>query len=341
MRPLSRRAAACFLVASAFAACVGPSSSAPPRSAVSEKPSPEQERAHVADFAVLEVEELEWLEAADPRIALRVGHAAPAKVVEKVGTIGVLAEDTDAHIRGEALDLFAFRTRARVLDHAARAVKDFAEPLPETGPVASLLTRPRLERELLARLVDEEIARAEDEAHLGDASSELVRAMVATWVPPATPQEWPDRDAWVSKRLLQIRASLRSPSVGLMPTDLDVALYPLERLLAPTEFPRSSAAIAEVRTALDSDMRAVPKLGTPDRLARDVAKHLGVTVDVEQLPQRLAELRGRLRLFATKALEASGAGRATLEARATELLMVERPCPAVADSPVRAMEPPP
>jgi hypothetical protein len=337
---MRRGLALCLLGAGALGACAAPSSSAPPLTPASAAVTPEQQRARITDFTLLEQEQLEWMAAIDPRIAMRVGHAPPAEVIAKVGTMGVLAEDPDARIRGDSLDLFAFRARAKILDHLARTVKSFGEALPEEGLVGSALARPKLERELLERLVDEEVARTNDEARLGDASADLVRGMVATWEPPKSPQEVPDRDLWASKHLLEIRDSLRGPDVGLSPTDLDSALYPLERLLSPGEFPKGAGALAQVRTTMDSDMRVVPKLGPPDRLAREVAKHLGVAVDVASLPKRLEALRAKLRGLAVAALEASGAERGAVEGRARELLMVERPCPVVADSPLRAMGPP-
>jgi hypothetical protein len=288
----------------------------------------------------LEEEQLEWLEAADPRVALRVGRDARAEVVAKVGTEAVLAEDPDGVIRGASLDLFAFRSRERVLERAALALKASGDPLPELGPVGSALARPRLEYELLGRFIDEETARAHDEAKLGDASADLVQGMVSTWTPPAAPQDWPDRDAWVAKRLLQIRDSLRRPGEHLAPTSLDVALYPLERLLAPLQFPKGSAAVAEVRMAIDADTRAVPRLSDPDRLARAVRTHLGLTTDVAQLPHRLAALQQKIHALAVLA-NGSSEERRNSEQRARELLMAEGPCPAVPDSPVRTMGPPP
>ncbi len=332
----------CLLLLAACGSCAASSAPSPARAVGSAgQASPEQDRAHTASLAAIEEESLGWLGAADPRVAARLGRAPPEDIVQKVGTEGVLGEDSEAHIRGESLDLFAFRTRARVLDHAARAVRGFTEPLPDSGPAGGALARPKLERELLVRLVDEELARAADEARLGGASADLVRAIVSTWTPPSVPQDWPERDAWLSKRLLQIRDSLHDPRERLAPNDLDVALYPLERLLAPLQFPKGSAAIAEVRMALDADMRVVPRLSAPESLALEVKKHLGVTLDVAQLPRRLAEVQARLGALATAALVASGDGRRAIEGRARELLMVERPCPAVPDSPVRAMAPPP
>ena len=95
-----------------------------------------------------------------------------------------------------------------------------------------------------------------EEAKLGEASGDLIRGIVATWTPPAVPQGWPDRDAWVSKQLLAIRVSLRGAGPRTGPPDIVLARYPLERLLAALHFPKGTVAIAQLRTALDQDMRS-------------------------------------------------------------------------------------
>ncbi len=299
------------------------------------------DEAVVAEFFRLEDDAMDWLAAADPRLAMRESSTAPEALLKQIGTEAVLAEDVAADLRGNSLDLFAFRARTRALDRAAERVAAFTGRLPDAAPATSPLARPRLERELLARLIDEELARVGQEAQLGDASGDLVRAIVATWTPPATPQEWPDRDAWVSKHLLEVRESLRQDRPRTGPLDLDVSLYPLERLLAPLEFPRGSAAIAELRVGLDADMRSIPALVLPERIARDVRIHLGVAVDAAALPARFERIEGRLRGLATDALAESGASRRAIEARARELLLVERRCPVVPRTRVRSMLPPP
>ena len=77
------------------------------------------DRAHASDFARTEDDVLEWMAAADPRLALRNGAKANEAVLARLGTDAVLAEDAAAQIRGGALDLFAFRARGRALDEAA------------------------------------------------------------------------------------------------------------------------------------------------------------------------------------------------------------------------------
>jgi hypothetical protein len=304
-------------------------------------PAADEGRARTTAFARVEDQAIDWLAAADPRLAKRADVTASDAVLKRVGLEGVLAEDTAAQIRGTSLDLFAFRARARALDQAAKTLAEDTDALPEAGPVGTTVARPKLERELLERLIAEERARADDESALGEACGDLVRGIVATWTPPGAPQDWPDRDAWVSKHLTEMRASLGDARPPQGPLDLDAALYPLERLLAPLQFPRGSAAIAEVRMALDRDMRAVPSINAPERVARAAKVHLGVTLDPPALRGRLERIEARLRQAAGEALRASGSNRPEIEARARDLLLVGRPCTPVADSRVRSMAPPP
>jgi hypothetical protein len=340
---VSARSRPCALLPCALllAAC-GAHGTVAPAPAATPGPPPDDGRAAAASFGRVEAEALAWLSAADPRLAIRTGVTAPRELTDKIGTDAVLAEDTTAHLRGASLDLFSFKARARALAEAARAVAAFHDDLPQTGPVGSELRRPRLERELLVRLLEEEQARAEDEAKMGDSAGDLVRAIVATWTPPTAPQDVQDRDGWVATHLLEIRESLRDPSPRTGPPDLDVALYPLERLLAPLQYPRGAAAVARLRMALDQDPRAMPKLDSAERIARSMREHLGLGIDLAGMPAQFASLEARLRADAEGGLlpldEASK--RATL-GRARELLFAGGGCLPVVDSPVRSMAPPP
>jgi hypothetical protein len=301
-----------------------------------------QERARTTELAQAVDDAIGWMAAADPRLAVRASASGPEEVLKRIGMEAMLAEDTSATIHGTSLDLFAFRARSHALDEAAKALAAVRGPVPEVGPLGSALARPRLERELLERVIAEERARADEEAKLGDASGGLVRGIVSTWTPPARPNDVQERDVAVAQHLLEIRESLRNAGPRTGPPDLDVALYPLERLLAPTEYPRSAAAIAQVRMAIDEDMRAVPKLRAPGQVAAAAKTHLGVQLDMAALPGRLERLEARLHDLAVHALEEAGAdARRGIEARARELLLVERPCPSVPDTRVRAMAPPP
>lgn len=335
------RALGSLVLSSALAACA--SQAGPLRPAAG--PASEDgrlAREQTAAFAQVEDGALGWLVAADPRLAARANASAPAEMLSRIGTDAVLAEDTTAVIRGGSLDLFAFRARARALSEAAARLAAFHGELPETAPVGSALSRPRLERELIDRLVAEEAARAAEESKLGEASGDLVRAMVALWQAPKSPQEVPQVDAWAAKHLLEIRDSLHDAQPRSGPRDLDVALYPLERLLAPSEFPKGAAAIAQVRMAIDDDRRVVPRVESAEPLAREVKTHLGLDVAPATLTDRLALLETKLREDAEPVLSALGdAERNAALARARQLLLVERGCPGVPDSRVRDMAPPP
>jgi hypothetical protein len=330
--------AACALLA---AACAAPAATTGGAAAAPAPPA-DDGRAATTELARAEDQAVGWLAAADPRLTTRTGATAPPEVLARLGTDAVLAEDPGAAVHGVSLDLFAFRARTHALEEAARALAAVHGQLPETAPVGAEIARPRLERELLGRLVEEERARAEDEAKLGDASGDLVRGMVATWTQPERPQDVADRDTWAAKHLLEMRESLKGDAPRTGPPDLDVALYPLERLLAPMQYPRGSAAIAQLRMALDADLRATPKVDVAARLVRSVQVHLGVTVDPAALPERLGRVEARLREAVQGQLQALDAGaRAAVLARARALVMVESSCAPVADSRVRSFAPPP
>jgi hypothetical protein len=293
------------------------------------------------EFTRIEGEALDWIAASDPRLALRAHVVASDEVLAKIGTAAVLAEDATAQIRNRSLDLFAFRARAHALEEASSRLEKSPGELPDVAPPGGILARPRLERELLRRLVEEERARAADEGSLGDASGDLVRGILETWTPLASPQDLPERDAWVSRRLLQIRDSLRSDRRVTGPLDVDVALYPLERLLAPLQYPKGAAAIAEVRVTLDADPRAAPPRVAPERIAQGIQIHLGLQVDPATLTPRLEHLEAALRDLAEHALDGAGPGKPAALSRAREMLLSEAPCPAVAGTRVRSMAPPP
>jgi hypothetical protein len=146
---------------------------------------------------------------------------------------------------------------------------------------------------------------------------------------------------WVSRHLLEIRASLRSERPRTGPDDVEAALYPLERLLAPLQFPRGAAALAELRVALDADPRAAPAIATAPRIARSVRVHLGLDVDPGGLVPRLQRLEAGLYEQAQRAAASADGTKADALAAARQLLFVEGPCPPVPESRVRSWSPPP
>ena len=339
----SHSALSALLASMVGAACGAFSPSAAPPAAQIVTSSAELERTHTEDFARVEDRAIGWLVAADPRLAARAGTSARSEVLEHIGTDAVLAEDPSLQIHGGSVDIFSFRARERALREAAKTLAAFRDDLPAVSPRGAVLGRPKLERELLDRLTDEELARVEDEARLGDASGDLVRGIVATWTRPTATPEWLERDQWVSTHLLEIYQSLLSVRPRTGPIDLDIALYPLERLLEPLQFPRGAAAIAKVRMALDADMRPIPEIASPDALARAARVHLGEIVDPSGILSRFQRLEESLRDVAAAALARIDAMTElpAVETRARALLFVERSCPTVPDSRVRSMAPPP
>ena len=254
----------------------------------------------------------------------------------------MLAEDTGAEIRRDvARFLFAFGARSRALEQAAKRVAAFRDPLPaDAPPSGATVARPGSSVSSSAPHREEQ-ARVAEEAKLGDASGDLVRAIVATWTAPAIPEEWP-----APGRVGQ-QASPRDPrfapagAAAARSPDLDVALYPLERLLAPLQFPRGAAAIAQLRMGLDEDMRAVPALVVPERVALEAKVHLGVRSP--RRPSASASRAPRPRLAGARGRGPRGKRRPAHggRGRARQLLLVERPCPAVPGTRVRSMGPPP
>ena len=106
-----------------------------PATVLNEAASARSDRARTSDFAEVEGEAIRWMSAADPRLAARANATASDQVLNRIGTEAVLAEDTTALIRGNSLDLFAFRARAQALERAASTLAWYREPLPEEAPV--------------------------------------------------------------------------------------------------------------------------------------------------------------------------------------------------------------
>ena len=181
---------------------------------------------------------------------------APDEVLRRIGTDAVLAEDTSAVIRGTSLDLFAFRARARALDEAAqRARRAPRRRCPRRGRWAARW-RGRGSSGSCWRGSSPRSARAPTRRRSSATPRGSSCAAIVVDVDAAGEAAGRARTVTCGSRkhLLEIRDSLqrRAPRTG--PPDLDVALYPLERLLAPTRVPagaggdRAGAHGASTRT---------------------------------------------------------------------------------------------
>ena len=302
----------------------------------------DRDRAVVAKLADSERSVRELLSAADPRVAVRTGIAPSEAVLSRIRQEAIMAEDGTTALRGASLDLFSFGARLRAIAAAAVELAPTPAALPVEAPPGSALARPRLERELALRMIEEERARTARESRLGDASAELVRGMVATWSLPSSPWEWQERDGWAARRLLEVRASFEHTTPRLAPSDLDAALYSLEKLLVPMQFPRSTAALTELHEALDADDRASPTATSPAELAQLAKTHLGVTFS----PEGLDAVRARLQSTLDKVrvlLDASGGKEPASEElvkSARRAMYEDAPCAVTDGSPMRSAAPP-
>jgi len=297
------------------------------------------ERANVAAFAALEVDAIDVLAAVDPRLARRFDVHGSPEALQAIGTTSVLAEDATATVRGGALDLFAFKARAAALTRVAADLARSTAPLPDVA--AGATARPRIERELMSRAVAEERARIAEESPLGDASAPLVRAMVELWAPGATATDWRDTDTWVTERLLQIRDSYESPPPRTAASDLEPALFELEKLLVPLQFGKSAFALTQLHAALDKDARAKLAAMSPGELAARARVHLGVQVNAALASDLAAAADAIKATLDAIVADASGEARDAIEKRARTMLFADVKCPVVAGSRMRASPPPP
>ena len=330
------------------AACGG--SATPP--AASAPSSAERDRQQVADFAALEAQVLERVAASDPRLAVRLGVVPSRATLSRIETEGVLAEDAKATLRGASLDPFAFGGRLRTLAGAERELASWKTALPDAG---AALARPRLERELVARLIEEERARVGEESSLDDGAGPLVRGVVATWSPGASVLEWHEHDVWIARRLMEIAASLKTGRPRAAPSELEPALYDLEKVLVPMQFPRGVAALTSLHEALDQDDRPDLPATPPELLAARVRAHLGVATPLPQLAAAIEAARARVASdYAALTASLAPAARDAIEKNARARLFVEQRCTAgvvppgnpsasapLLASPVRRAAPPP
>ena len=296
----------------------------------------------MAGFASVEEAVLEQLAAADPRLARRTGAVASAKVLGKLGTSAVIAEDHDAILRGASLDIFSFHARVRALEAAQESLAKSTEVLPLDAPRGAAMGRPRLERELLARMLAEETERAKDEARVAIGASDLVRGIVVTWTPATATDEIAERDLWMEKRLGEMTVAIREQRTFSF--DLQEALDPLERLLDPPQYPKGTSQMVELRAFRRVGGAGIsPAKISPSQLDAAARAHLGVPSSDDSLDERLeatiVTLERQTRdLRAALGSESVGDELAKDAARA---LLATTACPVVADSRVRSAKPPP
>ena len=303
----------------------------------------------IGAFQEVEDDVMRGLAALDRRFAARARIEPREEDLRRLTMGAMLAEDANLAVIDGAIDPFSFDARARGLS----AVKSRLAAAPALLPAGAqgMLPSPAFEKELLGRLVDEEVLRLDEERLLPRSASALVRAVVETWSPPATPQQAADRDRWLSRRLSEVRTSVGSaePSAGAMldvvrARELDDALDALEHALDSAGLVRATGELVKLREALEAQATRPAASARSDWsiVERRVRTHLGLTLTAEALESRLASLEQTLRASAEAAIEASRLAGDAVANNAAPLVFASGACGvAVPGSRVRSLSPPP
>ena len=297
----------------------------------------------VAAFDRLEDEVLHDLAAVDRRVAARGRFEPREEDVRRVTMGALLAEDATLGVIDGAIDSFSFEARARGLS----AAKTKLGSAPRDLPVGAhgLLSAPALERELLARLVDEEIVRLDEERALPRSASALVRAIVETWSAPASAERAAERDRWLARRIAEIRAAVVSVALDVVRArELDDALDALEHAVVAAGLGSATRELVKLREALEAQATR-PAAGAVSEwsvVARGVRAHLGFALAPEVLDARLASLEIALRAAAEQAIVRGHFEADTLVTHAAPLVFATGACAvAIPGSRLRSMASPP
>lgn len=294
--------------------------------------TPEDPAAAARKTMEIEAVVLRDLAAVDARLAARAHVDPDDSDLRKVVMAAVLAEEAGLGIVDGRIDTFSFDARRRGI----AAAREKLAGLPQ-HPSASF------EREVATRLIEEESARLEEERDLPRSASILVRGLVETWTPPASPQAMGERDQWLARRLADVRRSIEEPSARPLDVsrarELDDALDALERLSSAAILPASTAELVKLRNTLEE--RAPAKVSTPATaiLAKSVQVHLGVPLD--GLDQRLGAAQAKLHRLATEAIASVPVDDDPVGGKVAALVTNTPPCSDKVDgSLVRSMNPP-
>jgi hypothetical protein len=302
----------------------------------------------VAAFQEIEDEVLRDLAAADRRVGARARIEPREEDVRRLTMGAMLAEDSSLAVVDGAIDPFSFEARARGLTAVKAKLASAPTDLPARAP--GRLPAPAFENELLARVVEEEVVRLEEERGLPRSASALVRGVVDTWRPPATPRDAADRDRWLARRLDEVNAAVSKGAAGSQTLDvvrareLDDALDALEHAAEAGGLGRATAELVNLRGTLEALATMPAAVATSDwrDIGRRVQAHLGFTLTPDALDARLTMLEGALRAAAERAIEAERLGTDALAEHAAPLVFRAGPCAvAVPGSRVRSMAPPP
>jgi hypothetical protein len=289
----------------------------------------------VRAFEAARDDALRALAAIDRRLAARA-RVEPRDDDLRHIALGALDDQSLAAIDG-AIDPFSFEARARGL----AAVKTKVDATPKDLPLAA-----GFEREMLVRLVDEEVTRLDEERQLPWSASALLRGVVTTWSPPQTPEQAAARDRWLTRRLSEIRESLpKEVDVRERARELDDALDALERKVDAPGYEATTRELVKLRESLESlpsKRNDVPPPTSWFFVSRGLSAHLGVGGNEADIAGALANAELRLRELAETAIKSSRVTNSVLSQAVAPHMFEDQPCSdAIAGSTIRSMLAPP
>lgn len=330
-----RRAFAPWLVVTGLAGCA---SRTKPAFAPAADPAT---RVHAFEDAEEGV--LRDLAAIDRRLAKRARITPREDDLRKNAMSALFAEDPSVVIVDGAIDPFSFDARGRGLAAVKQKIAKLPTDLPATS--TGMTPSPAFERDLLARLVDEEVHRLEEERALPRSASALVRALVDTWPVPTSVEQIGERDRWVARRLREVRESMTKATLDpVRARELDDALDALEHLLDAPGFQKSTAELVHVREALEAQGTRPPEGARSEwaDVAHRLKAHVGITAAPEAMDRALDAAEKDLKKRADAAVLAAKLPRDVLVARLASAVFATTDClDAVPGSRVRSMAAPP
>ena len=263
----------------------------------------------------------------DGRLVRRVGLPPSDKDTDLAAMSIIRGESADAMVVDGTLDPFSFDARKKVLVSA----KDLAARLPDAAPT-------QLEKLLLARLIDEELSRVDEERALPASASALIDAMAGAVVSPAGGNdagEHGKRDVWLARRLDEIGASYKDhPLPAQLRAELDDALDPLEKKAAG--YPATVAAVSRLRDQLEDTHARSPAPLTSD--GNEIVSVFRAHVDARPttLPALNQDAEGLVARLNTalrdREIKLTDGAVRRIEARAGKALLADGPCMLAAES---------
>ncbi len=321
------------LVFAALAAC-GPAATQPtaPRARGDDAAA----AARVRAFDAAEDEALRDLAAIDRRLAVRTRLSPRDDDLRRVALGALFADESGVAAVDGFIDPFSFEGRSRGL----AAVKKTVDASPADLPAAALL-----ERELLVRLVDEEIARLDEERRLPWSASALVRGIVETWTPPTSADQTAARDRWLTRRLDEVRQSLGSGELDVgRARELDDALDALEHKVDIPGFMATTGELVKLREALESGAlhKDTPQRPPWDVVAQRLRAHVGVALSPEAIETALTTQVKSIVGSVKELRDTAPSGTEAVTTRAAAATLPSTECSdVVPSSRVRSMIPPP